>query len=442
MAGSRSSALSAGYISKYLIARLKYKCSITLISLLEARKDNDIVQRMMKSLNSDVIKRNIIDIYYLYEEIQLKQYNSEMFLHFNEPITEEEAENDAKKLEKASFIIETGFNLFIVFCNFMEVNKNKSNDEIMKSKSEGEDDQSWIEKMKNNIIGKILQLPFSIIQSIKDTGEEYTRKLKLAMLGKEDISWQEKIMKLKENRQKLKNQAMNFFQKNTLHIEVQREDQLIEKAYFYCPPFCKALDKETKTNFQRNVKRVSAKAKVTSLMEESKELIKKMKHNYWLSSQLNKIKTITVLVQNIPLLRDVAFIMAIAINIMILVSYSRNSQGESENNRKRPVLLVPACTSCLCSPPPALHFVPTLTSACTNLSDTSKQITILGVIVIVLSSFIVSYFLAKTAPLLIAKAWTGAVSCMHFSFFASPPPGSSPRPAFASATVLASRGCI
>lgn len=38
------------HIPMYLIARLKYKCSITLISLLEARKDDDIVLRMNKSL--------------------------------------------------------------------------------------------------------------------------------------------------------------------------------------------------------------------------------------------------------------------------------------------------------------------------------------------------------------------------------------------------------
>lgn len=39
------------YLPKYMIARLKYKCSVTLISLLEARIDNEIVSRMMKSLH-------------------------------------------------------------------------------------------------------------------------------------------------------------------------------------------------------------------------------------------------------------------------------------------------------------------------------------------------------------------------------------------------------
>jgi hypothetical protein len=34
----------------------------------------------------------------------------------------------------------------------------------------------------------------------------------------------------------------------------------------------------------------------------------------------------------------------------------------------------------------------------------------MGIIVIVLSSIIVAYFLAKTAPLLIMKAWKGVIT--------------------------------
>ena len=51
-------------IPRWEISKLKYKCSITLISLLEARsKEDDIVPRMMKTLNIDIIRKNITDIY-------------------------------------------------------------------------------------------------------------------------------------------------------------------------------------------------------------------------------------------------------------------------------------------------------------------------------------------------------------------------------------------
>lgn len=46
-----------------MYARLKYKCSITLLSLLEARKSNEVVLRLAKSLNLEMLKRNIVDIY-------------------------------------------------------------------------------------------------------------------------------------------------------------------------------------------------------------------------------------------------------------------------------------------------------------------------------------------------------------------------------------------
>jgi hypothetical protein len=65
-----------------------------------------------------------------------------------------------------------------------------------------------------------------------------------------------------------------------------------------------------------------------------------------------------------------AFLMAIGINILILLSFERNADGGI--NEKH--------------------------------SDIVK---IFGYIVIVLASIIVGYFLAKTAPILIAKAWVG-----------------------------------
>ena len=44
-----------------------------------------------------------------------------------------------------------------------------------------------------------------------------------------------------------------------------------------------------------------------------------MKLNYQLSIWLNKIKVLAVIVANIGLLRDIAFLLALAINIMVLV---------------------------------------------------------------------------------------------------------------------------
>jgi len=52
-----------------MYARLKYKCTITLLSILEARKTDDNVQRLMKSLNLEILKRNSVDIFIMYKEL-------------------------------------------------------------------------------------------------------------------------------------------------------------------------------------------------------------------------------------------------------------------------------------------------------------------------------------------------------------------------------------
>lgn len=69
-------------------SRLKYKCSLALLSLLEARKDNTNVQRMMKSLPVEILNRNLVDIYRLFK-IQYKgEYKQDIFLHVKIIITQ------------------------------------------------------------------------------------------------------------------------------------------------------------------------------------------------------------------------------------------------------------------------------------------------------------------------------------------------------------------
>ncbi|EGR34683.1 MIR domain protein [Ichthyophthirius multifiliis] len=116
-------------LPKWEIAKLKYKCSITLISLLEARqKDDDIAAKMMKTLNIDVIKRNITDIYNQYIIIGKGNYNKDLFNHF-EPIIGNEEHNN-----KCSFIIETGFNLFILLSTFKEINEDDQENQNLKKR--------------------------------------------------------------------------------------------------------------------------------------------------------------------------------------------------------------------------------------------------------------------------------------------------------------------
>ena len=102
--------------------------------------------------------------------------------------------------------------------------------------------------------------------------------------------------------------AFAFFKKNSAHVEILREN-LLEKTYFYVMPFCNSLAKDTKTKFHQGVKRISVKSKVLSLLQQSDELIKVIKHEHMLNKLFNKIQIIALLTSNILMWRDSAFIL-------------------------------------------------------------------------------------------------------------------------------------
>lgn len=184
-----------------MIARLKYKCSITLISLLEARKDDDIVKRMMKSLNMDILKRNMADIYHLFRDGGGNKYTPDLFLHFNiDPDP-----TDHRSLELAAFIIETGFNIFIVFSNFMEASKDAESEGMQKEEEEEEN------LLKDSIIGKLINLAMAIIRSLQETALEQARKMKEMMTGKEMLTLEQKKLRLTQQRTEYSKLALKFF---------------------------------------------------------------------------------------------------------------------------------------------------------------------------------------------------------------------------------------
>lgn len=348
---------------RWMQSRLKYKCSITLLSLLEARTSNDIVIRLIKSLNLDMLKRNIVDIFHMFQKNYKEDYCQEIFLHFNvDPETETEAD-----IEYSSFIIETGFNLYVLFSIFVEVKEAYEDVKVQ------EDEEDSLQKfLQNSILGKIMSLFLNLLKGVTDKMLEMKNQAQQILMGKKHGAKNYELIKaqLNDRRARLFKKSMKFFSTHSVHIEVLREDKMIEKTYFYLPPFCFSLDKEAKTKFNQGASRISVKAKVTSLLLESDDLIKSMKLNYQLNLWLQNFKLLAVLVANIDLLRDIAFLLALAINLMVLLSFKRVNDDAS------------------------LKIIDVIIT--------------LGTIVIVFSMLIVVYFLAKTAPLIIKKAWVGA----------------------------------
>jgi len=87
----------------------------------------------------------------------------------------------------------------------------------------------------------------------------------------------------------------------------------------------------------------------------------------------------SILTENILLWRDTAFLLALVINIVVLYSYERDGTEYGYH------------------------------------STVPKTIINLGSVLLTLSLFIVLYFMIKTAPLLVKKAWKDTVN-FHVNF--------------------------
>jgi len=93
-----------------------------------------------------------------------------------------------------------------------------------------------------DLVNQIGKLGFSLLKDVTSTVTKQAMNMKnlIGKKGKDQVL-KDLESEIEANRISSSNKAMEFFQKNTLHIEVFREDKNIEKAYFYVPPFCHAL---------------------------------------------------------------------------------------------------------------------------------------------------------------------------------------------------------
>lgn len=109
----------------WMISNLKFKCSITLVSLIEGRKDNQIIFRMLRSFQLEILRRNFIDIFTLYKKLYGEKYVKDCFKHYmlRPKDNEEDPIQFSQIHDNCSLIIECGFNLYILYCNFLEVQK-------------------------------------------------------------------------------------------------------------------------------------------------------------------------------------------------------------------------------------------------------------------------------------------------------------------------------
>lgn len=133
---------------------------------------------------------------------------------------------------------------------------------------------------------------------------------------------EEERKKLDEiERKQQRKDAIKFFKAQVSRIEIVREGQL-QFIYFPILPFCKMMPNELNNEFRENVTRTSTKTKLAALMGNSDNLTRVMKHEERLRLIFEKYQLLGYIATNIHKWEQIAFIVACAINVIILFSYS------------------------------------------------------------------------------------------------------------------------
>ena len=248
--------------------------------------------------------------------------------------------------------------------------------EITESKRE-------IQKQDKNILTNnfIVQLANFAILIIKESLNQ-ANKLKNEIGKLKGIKDLEEPLTMKE-KSKLYKEAIQFFAKNSAHIEVLREN-VLERCFFILHPFCHCLPKDIKTEFNDTVNRGSVKTKVTGLMLKANEFTRTMIHEEKLKLFFGRNKFLALFANFVDLWKDLSFIMTLIINFVILASFSDSfgSPDPSYNRLYNPRLFLQS-----------------------ENDRTELIFQYLGIIMVICSSFVVLFFICKKAPLIIQKSW-------------------------------------
>ena len=245
----------------WMIAKIKNKCSTTLISLIECRKDNQILVKMYTALKRYLFN-NIASFFYHYTEIYQEDYDEAVFKHIDlEPKANANPKDRSELM--CCVIIQTAFNFYTIIRNYQDAEGEDDNDSNDQDELSPED--HWLAESLSFMKG--LSRFKTSIMKFKPKPKE---KPRIGTL-KELESY------LSEQRRDYKKHALEFMEKKTRSIEVVREDNMLEKVFFISYPYFEAITDEIKDRFNQVVCRDSCKTKCNDLLEASLVLTKKLK---------------------------------------------------------------------------------------------------------------------------------------------------------------------
>jgi hypothetical protein len=227
----------------WMIAKIKHKCSIALISLVECRLDNSVLTKMYTNLRKFLFD-NIISFYINFKEIYKDQYNEDSLEHVE--VTPMEGKDELF----CSVIIQTAFNYYTI------IQKNLEEDDEESDSSQEEQEENLEKKLD---------------EEKRELEENDTTAIP------EPTTLDELKRYLDYHRAKAKVAAFEFMRSKTRTIEVVRQDEYLEKVYFLTVPYFEAITDNIKDQFNLDVSRISCKTKCNDLLEASGKLLAQLR---------------------------------------------------------------------------------------------------------------------------------------------------------------------
>lgn len=350
------------------LAQVKFKCLITLVSLLELNDENsDLLIRIRRAIPVSIIAKNLAQVYEQYKrKYKHDEYDLDMFGNV-------EKENE-------EFIIENGFNIYTLL-NLLLANRNdilNDEDEEINAilNNEKKEEKGLAGMFKDSVFGEVTSFGTGLLKGGLGAFKQLKKKME-ETLGKEADEFS--AMQHEVEEKEMIREAINFFKSKMAHIEIVREGKL-EKIYFPLLPFCFCLPKKVKKDFHEDVNRSSTKTKIADLMKEAPQIILKMQREESLTKKFNKYKLIGFISNRQRLWEYGAFYTNLFLNIIIISSYSSKYSNRLND--------------------PHLFMID-------DFDGTNRLIKAVGITNIVLSSLVVFLFFLRRAPLLYEPIWKG-----------------------------------
>lgn len=148
-----------------------------------------------------------------------------------------------------------------------------------------------------------------------------------------DLSYPIKINRLKnlkerEFYERFKD-VLTFYEHNSSQIELDYKEHIYTRKFIAIPYF-RYLPKEIKTDFNDTVDRSSRESKVRSLIFDFMRFISSAKYTHRVDTAIKQIPVLSLLSEYYQTIRLVNFLLAIALNVLLLFAFSGSKPRESD----------------------------------------------------------------------------------------------------------------